>query len=55
MKQAWGEREHLTNISSQAIVTLEKLKTANGQLIQTLENDSLSIDDIKALGKEVSN
>ncbi len=55
MKQAWGEREHLTNISSQAITTLEKLKTANEQLIQAIENDSLSIDDIKALGKEVSN
>lgn len=55
LKQAWEEREHLNNISNQAIATLTKLKAANTQLKMAIENDSLSIEDIKAVGKEVSN
>jgi hypothetical protein len=55
LKQAWTEREHLTNISTQAIATLKKLKAANAQLLQAMENDSFSIDDIKAVGQEVNN
>ena len=55
LKQAWGEREHLSNVSKQAIKTLNKLKDANAQLLQAIENDSLSVDDIKAVGQEMSN
>lgn len=54
LKQAWIERERVNNISKQAIAALKKLKAANAQLIQAINNDSLSIDDIKAVGKEVS-
>lgn len=54
LKQAWGEREHLNNVSKQAIATLTKLQAANKQLLAAIEEDSLSIEDIKALGKEVN-
>jgi len=54
IKKAWEEREHLTNISNQAIETLKKLKAANSQLKQALEDDSLSVADIKTVGQEVN-
>ena len=54
MKKAWEEREHLTIISVQAIETLKKLKAANSQLNLSIENDSLSINDIKAVGQDVN-
>ncbi|PXX11388.1 hypothetical protein [Nitrosomonas ureae] len=54
-KQAFIERERLNHISKTAITTFIKLKAANAQLIQAIENNNLSIDDIKAVGQEMNN
>ena len=54
MKQASQERDHLNQISSQAVATLKQMQAANAQLKAALENDSLSIEDIKSLGREVN-
>lgn len=53
-KKAQEENDHLVQISSQAAKTLGALKAANTQLVNALKDDSLSIEDIKALGKEAN-
>ena len=54
LETAWAERDHLNNISNQAIITLKKFKAANAQLNKAILDDCLSTDDIKALGQEVN-
>ena len=53
-RKAQEESEHLAQISTQAVKTLNALKSANAQLVKAVLNDSLSIEDIKTLGKEVN-
>jgi hypothetical protein len=43
----------LTALAPQAVKTLMTLKKANAQLADAMKNNELSIDDIKALGKEI--
>lgn len=54
-RKAQEEDEHLTQISNQAVNTLTALKAANMELVKALQEDKLSIEDIKTLGKEVNN
>jgi hypothetical protein len=53
-RKAQEENDHLAQISSQAVKTLSALKAANAQLVNALNDDSLSIADIKTLGKEAN-
>jgi len=53
-KRAQEEKDHLAQISSQAVKTLEALKKANTQLVNALKDDSISIEDIRTLGKEAN-
>lgn len=53
-RKAQEESDHLAQISTQAVKTLNALKSANAQLVKAVQNDSLSIEDIKTLGKEVN-
>ena len=53
-RQAVEVDQHLEFVASNAITTLATLKTANQQMVNALASDSVSIEDIKKLGKEIS-